>query len=61
MQLGKHTVEEHNGSLLTEHKKKFAFTFQENKNADGILQKLAAFQVAIPSWAPVVERRTQAS
>ena len=51
MQLGKNTVEEHNGALLTEHKSRFDFVAKDIRNLADILQKLTDFQVAIPSWA----------
>lgn len=51
MQLGKNEVAEHNASLLAEHKNKFDFTTGELTDREDILQKLADFQVAIPSWA----------
>src|SRR6187431_1954984 len=51
MQLEKYLVEEHNQSLLAEHKRRFEFTAQGVANIEDILQKLTAFQIAIPSWA----------
>lgn len=51
MQLGKSAVEEHNSPLLTEHKHKFDFASRNIKDLNDLLQKLADFQVAIPSWA----------
>jgi L-rhamnose isomerase / sugar isomerase len=51
MQLEKYQVEEHNQSLLADHKRRFEFTAHGVRNIDDILQKLAAFQIAIPSWA----------
>jgi L-rhamnose isomerase / sugar isomerase len=51
MQIGKNKIEEHNNSLLKEHKRRFDFINEEIKDAENILQKLIAFQIAIPSWA----------
>lgn len=51
MQLEKYQVEEHNQSLLAEHKRRFEFTAQGVANIEDVLQKLTAFQIAIPSWA----------
>lgn len=51
MQLGKNEVEEHNASLLAEHKNKFEFITNGLAYSTDILQKLIDFQVAIPSWA----------
>ncbi len=51
MQIQKNKIEEHNQSLLSEHKRRFDFIAAEINNVDDILQKLMAFQIAIPSWA----------
>jgi L-rhamnose isomerase/sugar isomerase len=44
-------IEEHNQSLLAEHKRGFDFTAEKINNAEEILKKLVDFNVAIPSWA----------
>lgn len=41
----------HNESLSAKHQRAFNYIKGEVNDAEGILQKLAAFQVAIPSWA----------
>src|SRR5690348_10366665 len=51
MQSEKYKIEEHNQSLLKEHKRKFDFITAEIKDVETILQKLIGFQIAIPSWA----------
>ncbi|MBT1700422.1 L-rhamnose isomerase [Fulvivirgaceae bacterium PWU4] len=51
MQLEKYQVDEHNQSLLAEHKRRFEFTAHGVANIEDVLQKLTAFQIAIPSWA----------
>src|SRR3954462_3565636 len=51
MQIEKYKIDEHNQSLLKEHKRKFDFISSEVKDSESILQKLIEFQVAIPSWA----------
>ena len=51
MHIEKSRIEEHNHSLLKSHRQKFDFAASGVKDIEGILQKLAAFQVAIPSWA----------
>jgi len=51
MKIEKSRIDEHNQSLLKEHKRKFDFIATEIKDANNILQKLIEFQVAIPSWA----------
>jgi L-rhamnose isomerase / sugar isomerase len=51
MRIERNKIGEHNQSLLADHKRKFEFAASEIKNAEEILKKLIAFQVAIPSWA----------
>src|SRR5215216_2586056 len=51
MRIEKYKIEEHNQSLLKEHRRKFDFIANEVKDVESILQKLIEFQVAIPSWA----------
>ena len=51
MQINKTSIAEHNQSLLTKHKKQFEFIAADISNIESVLQKLADFNVAIPSWA----------
>jgi L-rhamnose isomerase / sugar isomerase len=51
MLIEKNTIAEFNGLHLADHKRKFDFTASEINNVEAIIQKLIAFQVAIPSWA----------
>src|SRR6478735_7169349 len=51
MTIEKYKIEEHNHQSLKEHQRKLNFIKEEIDNAEDILQKLMAFQVAIPSWA----------
>src|SRR5437899_9841375 len=51
MRIEKHTLEQHNQSALKEHRRKFDFVAAGLPDVEGVLQKLIAFQVAIPSWA----------
>ena len=51
MQIEKYRIEEHNQSLLSEHKRKYEFAAADIKNVNAIIQKLIDFNVAIPSWA----------
>src|SRR6476619_5407772 len=51
MKIEKYKIDEHNQSLLKEHKRKFDFISSEVKDVESILQKLIEYQVAIPSWA----------
>ena len=51
MLIEKYKLNEANESLASLHKKRFDFIAAAVNNAEGILQKLMDFQVAIPSWA----------
>jgi L-rhamnose isomerase/sugar isomerase len=51
MQLEKNTIDAHNEILLKTHRPRFTFLSSSIPDAEKILQKLMAFQVAIPSWA----------
>jgi L-rhamnose isomerase/sugar isomerase len=51
MQLTKPAIQEHNQQLSADHKKKFAFTTEGVKDLSKVIEKLIAFQIAIPSWA----------
>jgi len=51
MRIDKNRIEEHNQSLLAEHKRKFEFAAGEINNSETVIQKLVDFNVAIPSWA----------
>lgn len=51
MRIEKYKIEEHNRSLLAEHKRKFDFVASGLNNIEALVQKLIDFNVAIPSWA----------
>src|SRR5688572_30994164 len=51
MQVEKYKIDEHNQSMLAEHKRRFEFLAESIPSAERILEKLIAFQIAIPSWA----------
>ena len=51
MQIEKYRIEEHNQSLLSEHKRKFEFAAGDIEDVNAVIQKLIDFNVAIPSWA----------
>ena len=51
MRIEKYKVDEHNQSLLGDHKRKYEFTASSINNIETVLQKLIDFNVAIPSWA----------
>ena len=47
----KFKIEEHNQSLQIDHQRRFDFIAADVNNVEAIIEKLIAFQVAIPSWA----------
>src|SRR5881398_263958 len=51
MLIEKYKLDEHNQSLITEHKRRFEFAAASVREVHGLLKKLEVFQVAIPSWA----------
>src|SRR4051812_35683708 len=51
MLIEKYKIDEYNHQLLPAHQRKLDFIKSEINNVEDILQKLIAFQVAIPSWA----------
>jgi L-rhamnose isomerase/sugar isomerase len=51
MKLSKEQIEKNNKEILSIHKKKYEFISGEIDNAEKIVKKLTAFQIAIPSWA----------
>src|ERR1700756_3669214 len=51
MQIEKHKVDEINHQHLANHQRRFEFVAADVANLDSVLQKLGAFNIAIPSWA----------
>lgn len=51
MQLEKYKIGAHNDALLTKHQRDFNYIAQDINYLDDIINKLKAFQIAIPSWA----------
>jgi L-rhamnose isomerase/sugar isomerase len=51
MRLTQQHIEAHNEANIAQHKKRLDFLTSEIEDAEGTLQKLMDFQVAIPSWA----------
>jgi L-rhamnose isomerase/sugar isomerase len=51
MQIERYRIQEANQDSLKDHQRRFEFVSQTVRNLDEVLQKLEAFQVAIPSWA----------
>ncbi|MBC7874176.1 MAG: sugar isomerase [Ferruginibacter sp.] len=51
MQIAKQVIQEHNKALLPGHQKKFEFLAESIADLSQVMEKLVAFQVAIPSWA----------
>ncbi|AWV97463.1 TIM barrel protein [Arcticibacterium luteifluviistationis] len=51
MKLNKEIIGNHNADLNSRHQTKLQFTASEVANTEAIIEKLMAFQIAIPSWA----------
>src|SRR5476651_723713 len=51
MQLEKHKIDELNHPQLAKHRRQFEFVAGDIKDLDDVQKKLAAFNIAIPSWA----------
>src|SRR3982074_3404577 len=51
MPIEKHKLEQHNQSLLKDHRRKLDFRTAGIPDAESVLQKIIDFQIAIPSWA----------
>jgi L-rhamnose isomerase/sugar isomerase len=51
MLIEQYKIDEHNNSALADHKRRFEFAAEGISNLHSILDKLVAFQIAIPSWA----------
>ena len=51
MQIKKETLQELNQKHLADHKRQFDFITSQIPGIEKILEKLVAFQIAIPSWA----------
>ena len=51
MLVEKSIIDQHNTDLIAKHEKKLEFLENEIKNTGSIIEKLKAFQIAIPSWA----------
>lgn len=51
MRVERITIDQHNNALLASHKRKFNFLKEEIPAVEALLEKLQAFQIAIPSWA----------
>ncbi|MCR8559531.1 sugar isomerase [Mucilaginibacter sp. BJC16-A38] len=51
MRIEQYKIEEINGEQLANHKRKLDFVGADVKYLDGVMAKLQAFNIAIPSWA----------
>jgi L-rhamnose isomerase/sugar isomerase len=51
MQIDKYKVDELNNELISKHQQQFNYIAAEVTNLDDVMQKLGAFNIAIPSWA----------
>lgn len=51
MRIEKYKLDEHNESLLKEHRRRLEFITDTLRDPEAVIKKLIDFQVAIPSWA----------
>jgi L-rhamnose isomerase/sugar isomerase len=51
MQLEKHAIDEQNHQLAKKHQRNFEYIAADIDNLEDVLDKLVAFNIAIPSWA----------
>lgn len=51
MRIDQSVINEHNQQYLSKHKDAFGYTASRINNTEAIIEKLIAFQIAIPSWA----------
>jgi L-rhamnose isomerase/sugar isomerase len=51
MQLEKYAIDEFNHQLLKKHQRNFEYVATDVKDLDTVINKLKAFNIAIPSWA----------
>jgi L-rhamnose isomerase/sugar isomerase len=51
MRIEQNKIEELNGEQLENHKRKLDFERADTKDFDGVMAKLQAFNIAVPSWA----------
>jgi L-rhamnose isomerase/sugar isomerase len=51
MQIEKYKIDEANHQLSSKHQRQFDYVAADIKNLDEVMQKLAAFNITIPSWA----------
>jgi len=51
MQVEQHHIDELNQGYLAKHKRQFEFVAEGLSDVDTVIQKLIAFNIAIPSWA----------
>ncbi len=51
MLLNKELIQKNNSSCIADHKRNYEFITDGINNLDGLIKKIADFQIAIPSWA----------
>ena len=51
MQIKKSLIAEHNDLNIAEHQRRFEWALTHIAHCDSIVEKVAAFQITIPSWA----------
>ena len=51
MRIDQSVINEHNQQYISKHKESYGYAASQINNTEAILEKLIAFQIAIPSWA----------
>jgi L-rhamnose isomerase/sugar isomerase len=51
MNMEQYIIDEHNNKNLAKHRRRFDFAASELPGVQGVVEKLKAFNIAIPSWA----------
>ena len=51
MRIDQSLIKEHNQQYISKHKESYGYAASQINNTEAILEKLIAFQIAIPSWA----------
>jgi L-rhamnose isomerase/sugar isomerase len=51
MQIEQYKIDEYNHQHIASHQRKFGFVAEGVKDIEGVMKKLQAFNIAIPSWA----------
>ena len=54
MNMEQYIIDEHNHKRLAQHRRRFDFAAGEVPEAQNVIDKLKAFNIAIPSWALIL-------